>query len=188
MDSSLWRVWAKSDAAGRPHSLIGHLLDAAAVSALIWDGVFPTFPRSRPAHDRRPRVSGGLPSPGSAKSKPCGSSPRERGSSRRPGRERGMPESSPREGCFLAARAACVPADNRPSKPRPDLKPVAVRYPPATGGQFEIQNRAEPQPGPGRFPCPAPAVMLVRRYLSGGPSYSSRSGSLWCNRTSSPSP
>jgi CRISPR-associated endonuclease/helicase Cas3 len=30
-------LWAKSDAGGRPHSLIGHLLDAAAVAELIWD-------------------------------------------------------------------------------------------------------------------------------------------------------
>lgn len=36
MDESTWILWAKSDAAGRPHSLIGHLLDAAAVAELIW--------------------------------------------------------------------------------------------------------------------------------------------------------
>ena len=29
--------WAKSDAGGQPHSLIGHLLDTAAVAQLIWD-------------------------------------------------------------------------------------------------------------------------------------------------------
>lgn len=29
--------WAKSDASGKPHSLIAHLLDAAAVAELIWD-------------------------------------------------------------------------------------------------------------------------------------------------------
>lgn len=30
-------IWAKSDAGGRPHSLIGHLLDTAAVAEIIWD-------------------------------------------------------------------------------------------------------------------------------------------------------
>lgn len=30
-------VWAKSDAGGHPHSLIGHLLDTAAVAEIIWD-------------------------------------------------------------------------------------------------------------------------------------------------------
>ena len=30
-------LWAKSDAGGRPHSLVGHLLDTAAVAELIWD-------------------------------------------------------------------------------------------------------------------------------------------------------
>lgn len=30
-------LWAKTDAEGRPHSLRGHLLDAAAVAELIWD-------------------------------------------------------------------------------------------------------------------------------------------------------
>lgn len=30
-------LWAKTNAAGRPHSLPGHLLDAAAVAELIWD-------------------------------------------------------------------------------------------------------------------------------------------------------
>lgn len=30
-------LWAKSDAGGRPHSLIGHLLDTAAVAEIIWD-------------------------------------------------------------------------------------------------------------------------------------------------------
>nr|NLI49637.1 CRISPR-associated helicase Cas3' [Propionibacterium sp.] len=30
-------LWAKSDAGGSPHSLIAHLLDAAAVGRLIWD-------------------------------------------------------------------------------------------------------------------------------------------------------
>lgn len=29
-------LWAKSDAGGRPHSLLGHLLDSAAVGELIW--------------------------------------------------------------------------------------------------------------------------------------------------------
>lgn len=30
-------LWAKSDAGGSPHSLVAHLLDAAAVARLIWD-------------------------------------------------------------------------------------------------------------------------------------------------------
>lgn len=30
-------LWAKSDAGGQPHSLIGHLLDTAAVAELLWD-------------------------------------------------------------------------------------------------------------------------------------------------------
>lgn len=30
-------LWAKSNASGRPHSLIGHLLDTAAVAERIWD-------------------------------------------------------------------------------------------------------------------------------------------------------
>ncbi len=34
---SLLALWAKSDAEGHPHSLPGHLLDAAAVGELIWD-------------------------------------------------------------------------------------------------------------------------------------------------------
>ncbi|OYN89425.1 CRISPR-associated helicase/endonuclease Cas3 [Parenemella sanctibonifatiensis] len=29
-------LWAKSDAGGKPHSLVGHLLDTAAVAELIW--------------------------------------------------------------------------------------------------------------------------------------------------------
>ena len=37
MDESRWILWAKSDAAGRPHSLLGHLLDTGAVAELIWD-------------------------------------------------------------------------------------------------------------------------------------------------------
>ncbi|WP_161971492.1 CRISPR-associated helicase Cas3' [Acidipropionibacterium jensenii] len=30
-------LWAKSDAGGHPHSLVGHLLDTAAVAEIIWD-------------------------------------------------------------------------------------------------------------------------------------------------------
>lgn len=33
--------WAKSDAGGTPHSLIGHCLDTAAVAELLWDGYVP---------------------------------------------------------------------------------------------------------------------------------------------------
>ncbi|MCI1749280.1 MAG: CRISPR-associated helicase Cas3' [Acidipropionibacterium sp.] len=36
-DDVLPMLWAKSDAGGRPHSLIGHLLDTAAVAEIIWD-------------------------------------------------------------------------------------------------------------------------------------------------------
>jgi len=37
-------VWAKSDAAGSPHSLPGHLMDTVAVAELIWDGFMaPAF-------------------------------------------------------------------------------------------------------------------------------------------------
>jgi CRISPR-associated endonuclease/helicase Cas3 len=37
MDPAIWALWAKSDACGTPHSLVGHLLDAGAVAELIWD-------------------------------------------------------------------------------------------------------------------------------------------------------
>lgn len=33
----LWAMWAKSDACGLPHSLVGHLLDTGAVGELIWE-------------------------------------------------------------------------------------------------------------------------------------------------------
>ncbi|MDO5671279.1 MAG: CRISPR-associated helicase Cas3' [Actinomycetaceae bacterium] len=36
-NDDLWLLWAKSNAGGRPHSLIGHLLDTVAVAELIWD-------------------------------------------------------------------------------------------------------------------------------------------------------
>ena len=36
-EDQLFRLWAKSDAAGRAHSLPGHLLDSAATAELIWD-------------------------------------------------------------------------------------------------------------------------------------------------------
>ena len=36
MDPAIWALWAKSDACGTPHSLVGHLLDAGAVAELIW--------------------------------------------------------------------------------------------------------------------------------------------------------
>ncbi len=36
-DDVLQLLWAKSDACGSPHSLIGHLLDTAAVAEIIWD-------------------------------------------------------------------------------------------------------------------------------------------------------
>jgi CRISPR-associated endonuclease/helicase Cas3 len=40
-------LWAKSDAGGRPHSLVGHLLDAAAVAELIWDEFMAPITRAR---------------------------------------------------------------------------------------------------------------------------------------------
>jgi len=40
-------LWAKSDACGRPHSLVGHLLDAAAVAELIWDEFMAPITRAR---------------------------------------------------------------------------------------------------------------------------------------------
>ena len=33
----LTSLWAKTNAGGKPHSLVGHLLDAAAVAELLWD-------------------------------------------------------------------------------------------------------------------------------------------------------
>ncbi|NNM46443.1 CRISPR-associated helicase Cas3' [Knoellia koreensis] len=46
-----WSLWAKSDAAGRTHSLPGHLLDSGAVGELIWDEFMA--PASRRALNER---------------------------------------------------------------------------------------------------------------------------------------
>ncbi len=39
-------LWAKSNAAGKPHSLIGHLLDTAAIAELLWDEFLSTHTKT----------------------------------------------------------------------------------------------------------------------------------------------
>lgn len=46
MDAEVY-FWAKSDAGGKPHSLIGHLLDSGAVGELIWDEYLAPLMRRR---------------------------------------------------------------------------------------------------------------------------------------------
>lgn len=47
MTTPLQALWAKSDASGEWHSLVGHLLDAGAVGELIWDEFLAPATRSR---------------------------------------------------------------------------------------------------------------------------------------------
>lgn len=46
-DPSIWALWAKSNAGGRPHSLPAHLLDTAAVGELVWDEFMAPGVRAR---------------------------------------------------------------------------------------------------------------------------------------------